>query len=178
MIAFNRLTNLSWPTLLTGVFPRLGLPTTTARVCALEMATLRRCLSNRKSSPLGDSLASLAHMLKNTMGASWPWNLSTLPTFACSPNAARSLLTWWLYGATNISPQLIGRVTCTDALMSRADEPAGETPGELFPVWKVLPIKSLASALITATSSSEAWVLPWCSTGTNKSPASMSSGPL
>lgn len=59
MTALNRFTNLSWSNRITGVLPILGLATTTVSDCALDIATLMRCLSKRKSSPEGNSLASL-----------------------------------------------------------------------------------------------------------------------
>jgi hypothetical protein len=70
--ALNKLISLSCSTLLAVVLLKFGLATTIAKLCDLEIATLIRCLSKRKSIPRGDSLASLVHMLKKTIGASCP----------------------------------------------------------------------------------------------------------
>src|SRR3954470_18164233 len=47
-----------------------------------------------------------------TTGASWPWNLSTVPTRAPSGRSRRISATWLLYGATTrTSSTPIGRST-------------------------------------------------------------------
>ena len=65
---------------------KFGDPTTMARACALEIATLSLFFENKKSIPLGLSEALDAHMDTKTIGASCPWNLSTLPTLASEFN--------------------------------------------------------------------------------------------
>ena len=51
-----------------------------ARIWAREIATFKRFLLKRNWIPRGEASPSLAVMEKITTGASWPWNLSTLPT--------------------------------------------------------------------------------------------------
>jgi hypothetical protein len=65
-------TFLIWLMFSVGVFIRLGLATIIARLWAREIATFNRFLSKRKFEPLGLSLASDVHMLRNTIGASRP----------------------------------------------------------------------------------------------------------
>ena len=59
-----------------------GEQTTTASACARETATLSRLRLNRKSIPRGTSSPLEVVIEKNTTGACWPWNLSTVPTRA------------------------------------------------------------------------------------------------
>ena len=59
-----------------------GEQTTTASARARETATLSRLRVNRKSIPRGTSSPREAAIEKKTTGASWPWNLSTVPTRA------------------------------------------------------------------------------------------------
>ena len=57
-----------------------GLATTMARHCALLVATFRRFRLYRNSIPWGASSEELVAMEYMEIGASWPWNLSTVPT--------------------------------------------------------------------------------------------------
>src|SRR5690606_12153713 len=75
---------------------RRGSPTTTARHCARDTATLRRRGSNRNWRPRADCCASLAHIEISTTGASCPWKRSTLPTRAPAGSRASSLRIWRL----------------------------------------------------------------------------------
>ena len=61
--------------------------------CEREVATLRRLRLYRKSKPRGASSGVEVAIEQMTMGASWPWNLSTVPTRAAGggpgPSGAR-----------------------------------------------------------------------------------------
>ena len=59
-------------------FDKFGDPTTITIDCTLEIATFNLFFENKNSIPLGLSEASDVHIDKNTIGASCPWNLSTL----------------------------------------------------------------------------------------------------
>ena len=59
---------------------RRGEQTRTARHWAREMATFRRLREKRKARLRGTSSPLEVAIEKKTMGASWPWNLSTVPT--------------------------------------------------------------------------------------------------
>ncbi|CFM15566.1 Uncharacterised protein [Bordetella pertussis] len=83
-----------------------------------------------------------------TTWASWPWNLSTVPTRAPSGRAARRVLTCTLYGATN-------RMSSS---VSGAGAPASST-------WRWRS-RSAHSSATRAASSRLDCVLPSCGTGT------------
>lgn len=67
-----KLTNFIWATLLTRVLANRGLPTTIARLCARDSATLSRFALNKNSMPRGELSPLLAHMDTMTTGASCP----------------------------------------------------------------------------------------------------------
>ena len=66
-----------------------GDATMIARHCARDTATLSRFLLKRKSMPRGTSSPVELVIENRTIGASWPWNLSTVPIRAPSGSAAR-----------------------------------------------------------------------------------------
>ena len=65
---------------------------------ARETATLRRLRLNRKSIPRGTSSPVEAVIEKKTTGASWPWNLSTVPTARAAGSRSRRWRTCALNG--------------------------------------------------------------------------------
>jgi hypothetical protein len=66
-----------------------GLATTIASARARDTATFRRFRLRRNARLRGTSSPLEVAMEKKTAGASWPWNLSTVPTRTSSGNAAR-----------------------------------------------------------------------------------------
>ena len=66
----------------------LGSPTTIAKHIAREMATLSRFRSKMNDKPREPYSPKLEHMDRMHTGASWPWNLSTLPTRAPAGKAS------------------------------------------------------------------------------------------
>ena len=75
---------------------RRGEAKTSASAFARETATLMRLSENRKSMPRGTSSIEEAVIETRQTGASWPWNLSTVPTRTRSGSAARRAFTWAL----------------------------------------------------------------------------------
>ena len=75
---------------------RRGEAKTRASALARETATLMRLSENRKPMPRGTSSIEEAVIETRQTGASWPWNLSTVPTRTRSGSAARSAFTWAL----------------------------------------------------------------------------------
>ena len=94
--------------------------TTKAAHFPLETATLTRLRESKNSIPRGTSSADDAVIDTITTGASWPWNLSTVPTLIPeSPalsSSRRSSATCALYGATTRT---------SSAVMARAAPCAG-----------------------------------------------------
>ena len=70
-----------------------SLPNTSASALARETATLMRLSEKRNSMPRAVSSAEEAVMETRHIGASWPWNLSTVPTRMLLGSPARSALT-------------------------------------------------------------------------------------
>ncbi len=75
---------------------QLRAATSTARHRAREIATLRRLRLNRNSRLRGSSAPLDVAIEKNTTAASWPWNLSTVPTRTPSGRRSRRQRTWAL----------------------------------------------------------------------------------
>ena len=75
---------------------RRGDAKTRASALARETATLMRLSEKRNSMPRGTSSIEEAVIDTRQTGASWPWNLSTVPTRTRSGSAARSAFTWAL----------------------------------------------------------------------------------
>ncbi len=73
-----------------------GAPKTSASALARETATFIRLRENRNSMPRAVSSAEEAVIDTRQTGASWPWNLSTVPTRTAAGSASRSALTWAL----------------------------------------------------------------------------------
>jgi hypothetical protein len=64
--------------------------TSIARLWALEIATFNLLGSNKKLRPLGELMALLEAMEIITIGASLPWNLSTVPILKVEPKLSES----------------------------------------------------------------------------------------
>jgi hypothetical protein len=86
----NLLTSFNWLMVLQGVSSSFGLATTIAKHCAREIATFSRLALNKNSMSRGMHSASDVAIETNTIGASWPWNLSTVPTLAPTSSNRRS----------------------------------------------------------------------------------------
>ena len=69
---------------------RRGLATSTATDCAREIATFSRLREKRNSRLRGRSSPLEVAIEKKTTGASWPWNLSTVPIRARRPELRRA----------------------------------------------------------------------------------------
>src|SRR3546814_7422442 len=74
------LTSRICSTLLQLASRKRSLPNTSASALARETATLMRLSEKRNSMPRAVSSAEEAVMETRHIGASWPWNLSTVPT--------------------------------------------------------------------------------------------------
>ena len=68
----------------------------TARHCARDVATLKRCRSKANPIPRGASSDVELAIETTTTGACWPWNLSTVPTGTAGGSFDRSVRTWAL----------------------------------------------------------------------------------
>src|SRR5690606_34452108 len=71
-----------------------GLATSTERQRAREIATFRRLRLKRNSMCRGISSCPEVVIEISTTAASWPWNLSTVPTRARSGSIERRRFTW------------------------------------------------------------------------------------
>ena len=69
--------------------------TTNAECWPLDTATLSRCRSSRKPIPRDTSECDDAAIDTMATGASWPWNLSTVPTATSTrPASSRVWRSW------------------------------------------------------------------------------------